>query len=142
MVSIEKWYIIGRKKYLGSSRKEKLNIIPDEYEDLVKENERLLLENKILKKAKYSSYKGEISPESENLIKRDFKANEPYSKSLTDITEFSLCDGKVYLSPLIDCFIGLPITYTIGKSPNTELTNTMLDNAHKIIGDAIKDVIK
>ncbi|MDY4980047.1 MAG: hypothetical protein SO095_05675 [Candidatus Onthovivens sp.] len=38
------------------------------------------------KKAKYSSYKGEISPESENIIKKDFKINEPYSKSLTDIT--------------------------------------------------------
>ena len=46
-------------------------------------------------------------------MKRDFKANEPYSKSLTDITEFSLCDGKVYLSPLIDCLTGVPITYTI-----------------------------
>ena len=88
------------------------------------------------KKAKYSWYKGEISPESENIIKRDFKANEPYSKSLTDITEFSLCDGKVYLSPLIDCFTGVPITYTIGKSPNSELTNTMLEQAHEIIGDS------
>lgn len=85
---------------------------------------------------KYLSYKGEISPESENIIKRDFKVNEPYSKSLTDITEFSSCDGKVYLSPLIDCFTGVPITYTIGKNPNSELTNTMLDQAHEIIGDS------
>ena len=59
---------------------------------------------------KYLSYKGDISPESENIIERDFKANDPYSKLLTDITEFSLCDGKVYLSPLIDCFMGVPIT--------------------------------
>ena len=28
------------------------------------------------------------------------------------------------------------ITYTIGKSPNSELTNTMLDQAHEIIGDS------
>ena len=88
------------------------------------------------KKVKYSSYKGEISSESENIIKRDFNANEPYSKSLTDITEFSLCDGKVYLAALIDCYTGIPITYTIEKSPNTELTNTMLDQAHEIIGDS------
>ena len=86
------------------------------------------------KRAKYSSYKGEISSESKNIIKRDFNANEPYSKSLTDITEFFLCDRKVYLSPLIDYFTGVPITYTIGKSPNSELTNTMLDQAHEIIG--------
>ena len=76
---------------------------------------------------KNSSYKGVISPESENIIKRDFNAYEPYSKSLTDITKFSLCDGKVYLSPLINCFTGVQITYAIGKSPNSKLTNTMLD---------------
>ena len=76
---------------------------------------------------KNSSYKGVISPESENIIKKDFKANESYSKSLTDITKFSLCDGKVYLSPLINCFTGVQITYAIGKSPNSKLTNTMLD---------------
>ena len=79
------------------------------------------------KKKKNSSYKGVISPESENIIKKDFKANESYSKSLTDITKFSLCDGKVYLSPLINCFTGVQITYAIGKSPNSKLTNTMLD---------------
>ena len=47
-----------------------------------------------------------------------------------------MCDGKVYLSHLIDCFTGVPITYTIGKSPNSELTNTMLEQAHEIIGDS------
>lgn len=52
---------------------------------------------------------------------------------LTDITEFGLSDGKVYLSPLIDCYTGLPITWTIGTSPNTQLTNTMLNQAHKIV---------
>ena len=76
---------------------------------------------------KNSSYKGVISPESENIIKKDFKANESYSKSLTDITKFSLCDGKVYLSPLINWFTGGQITYAIGKSPNSKLTNTILD---------------
>lgn len=58
------------------------------------------------------------------------------NKSLKDIREFSLCDGKVYLSALVDCFTGVPITYTIGRSPNSKLTNTMLDQAHEIIGDS------
>lgn len=88
------------------------------------------------RKGKYSSYKGEISPEETNIINRNFFSDKPYLKALTDITEFSLCDGKVYLSPLIDCYTGIPITYTISKSPNTELTNTMLDNAYKIIGNS------
>lgn len=90
-------------------------------------------------KKKYSSYEGEISPEVPNIINRDFKANKPHAKALTDISEFGMCDGKVYLSPLIDCYDGLPITWTIGKSPNSNLTNEMLDKAHSIIGN--KDII-
>lgn len=85
------------------------------------------------RKRKYSSYVGEISPEVPNLLNRDFKANKPYTKVLTDITEFSLKDGKVYLSPLIDCYDGLPIVYTCGTSPNSELTNSMLIKGHEII---------
>lgn len=85
------------------------------------------------RKRKYSSYEGEISPEVPNLLNRDFKVDKPYTKVLTDITEFSLKDGKVYLSPLIDCYDGLAIVYTCGTSPNSELTNTMLIKGHEII---------
>lgn len=87
------------------------------------------------KTRKFSSYKGEISPENPNLLNRDFKASKPHEKLLTDITEFALKDGKVYLSPLIDCYDGKPITYTIGMAPTSDLTNTMLIKAHEIIKD-------
>lgn len=53
---------------------------------------------------KYSSYAGEISPAIPNLVNRDFHADAPNTKWLTDITEFSIPAGKVYLSPIIDCF--------------------------------------
>lgn len=88
------------------------------------------------KPKKYSSYMGEISPSAENVIKRDFKAEKPFQKALTDITEFSLRDGKVYLSPMIDCFTGCPINWTIGKSPNSLLTTDMLDKTHELAGDS------
>jgi len=78
---------------------------------------------------KYSSYAGEISPDVENLINRDFCATVPNSKWLTDITEFSISAGKVYLSPIVDCFDGMPVAWTIGTSPDAELVNSMLDAA-------------
>jgi len=84
---------------------------------------------KAIKKKKYSSYMGEISPAVKNLLKRDFKADKPNEKWLTDITEFSIPAGKVYLSPIIDCFDGLPVAWTIGIHPDADLVNTMLDNA-------------
>ena len=81
------------------------------------------------KNRKYTSYKGEISPAVKNVIKRDFKAKVPNMKWLTDITEFRLPAGKVYLSPIIDCFDGLVVSWTIGSNPNSELVTSMLDTA-------------
>lgn len=48
---------------------------------------------------------------------------------LTDITEFHIPAGKIYLSSIIDCFDGIPVSWTIGISPDADLVNTMLDNA-------------
>ena len=84
---------------------------------------------KSLKKRKYNSYKGEISVAAENLVNRNFHADRPNQKWLTDITEFSIRAGKVYLSPIIDCYDGMPVVWSIGTSPNAELTNSMLKSA-------------
>lgn len=63
------------------------------------------------------------------MINRDFHANRLNKKWLTDITEFHISVGKIYLSSIIDCFDGLPVAWSIGTSPNAELVNTMLDSA-------------
>ena len=81
------------------------------------------------KRRRYGSYLGEISPAPDNLINRDFQAAAPNEKWLTDITEFQIPAGKVYLSPMIDCFDGLVISWTIGTRPDADLVNTMLDAA-------------
>ena len=57
-------------------------------------------------KKRCSSYKGEISSEVPNLLSRDFPADASGKKLLTDITEFNILAGKVYLSPLADCYDG------------------------------------
>lgn len=82
-----------------------------------------------VKHRKYSSYVGEVSPAAENILNRNFHAEMPNEKWLTDITEFGLPAGKVYLSPIIDCFDGMAVSWAIGTSPNAELANTMLDTA-------------
>lgn len=88
-----------------------------------------------VKRKKYNSYMGEISPAVDNIIKRDFHSDEPNQKWLTDITEFHIPAGKVYLSPIIDCFDGMAVTWTIGTSPNAEMVNTMLDEAASFLGE-------
>ena len=46
---------------------------------------------------------------------------------LTDITEFSIPAGKVYLSPIIDCFDGMVTTWNVSTKPDADLVNQMLD---------------
>ena len=87
------------------------------------------------KRRRYSSYQGEISPAVDNLVARDFHADKPNTKWLTDLTEFHIPAGKVYLSPIIDCFDGMVISWTIGTSPDAELVNTMLDAAIETLRD-------
>lgn len=82
-----------------------------------------------LRLRKYNSYAREITPAVPNLLKRDFKADQPNKKWLTDITEFHIPSGKVYLSPIIDCFDGAVISCTISTKPTAEMVNSMLDNA-------------
>jgi len=107
--------------------KSKGTIVSEKVVRRIMEEEQLVVPCK--KKRKYSSYKGEISPAVENLVARDFHANAPNTKWLTDLTEFHIPAGKVYLSPIIDCFDGMAVSWTIGTSPDAELVNTMLDDA-------------
>lgn len=81
------------------------------------------------KRRRYGSYMGEISPAPDNLLNRDFSASAPNQKWLTDITEFQIPAGKVYLSPMIDCHDGLVVSWSISTRPDAELVNTMLDTA-------------
>ena len=97
----------------------------------------------LLKRARrYSSYKGEIGGEApDNLVNRDFHAEEPNRLWVTDLTEFSIPAGKVYLSPVVDCYDGMPVAWTIGTSPNAELANRMLRDACSTLGDGGRPVI-
>ncbi len=100
------------------------------------------LEVTITRCRKYSSYAGEITPAVPNILDRDFQAETPNQKLVTDITEFSIQAGKVYLSPLIDCFDGQITSWTIGTSPNAELVNTMLSAAAETLAlDEKKPVV-
>ena len=96
----------------------------------------------LFKSAKrYSSYKGELTRAPENLANRDFHADGPNMLWVTDLTEFSIPAGKAYLSPLIDCYDGLPVAWTIGTSPNAELADGMLSGACSTLGEGDRPVI-
>lgn len=93
------------------------------------------------KTKKYNSYAGEITPSVSNKIERNFSSNRPNAKWLSDITEFGIPAGKVYLSPIIDCFDGLIVTWEISQSPNSNLVNSMLDNAINLLTPNEKPIL-
>ena len=41
---------------------------------------------------------------SDDLIKRDFSAEKPLEKCITDMTEIKASDGKLYVSAIFDCY--------------------------------------
>ena len=55
-----------------------------------------------VRRKKYRSYKGEVGKIAPNLLNRDFRAEKPNQKWVTDVTEFSLFGKKLYLSPILD----------------------------------------
>ena len=105
---------------------------------LMKEEQLVVLNTR---RRRYNSYMGEISPAVENIIQRDFHADRPNVKWLTDITEFNIPAGKVYLSPIIDYFDGMAVSWSIGTHPNANLVNTMLDQAVRQLGEGEHPIV-
>lgn len=57
----------------------------------------------------------------DNLIQRDFSADTPNHKWLTDITQIPCADGKLYIAPVLDCFNG-----EIRRNPKHERHGALL----------------
>lgn len=88
---------------------------------------QLGLKGKQRKNDKYHSYKGTVGKVADNLLKRDFYAEKPFEKITTDVTQFNVCDEKVYLSPVLDLFNNEIVSYSISTSPNLEQVREMLN---------------
>ncbi|WP_417898431.1 IS3 family transposase [Bacillus haimaensis] len=80
----------------------------------------------IVRIKKYKSYTGEVGKAAPNILNRNFKADRPNQKWVTDVTEFKLFGQKLYLSPILDLFNGEIITYTLQSRPTFDLVETML----------------
>lgn len=108
---------------------------------------RLMREDRIevryaKRKRRYTSYIGEVTPAPDDLVKRNFHADEPNQLWLTDITEFSASDDKVYLSPVVDCFDGKVVAWRTSRHPDIDLVETMMDDAIASLDDETAARIK
>lgn len=91
------------------------------------------LKCKTVGKNKYNSYKGKVGKVAKNILNRNFKADKPKEKLVTDITEFKVNGEKVYLSPVLDLYNGEIISYAISLRPTFEQVKNMLKMLFKVI---------
>lgn len=84
---------------------------------------------------KYRSFKGEVGKVAPNLLERDFEADMPNQKWVTDVTEFSLFGQKMYLSPILDLCSRDLVAYTIAERPSLSMVTDMAGQAFEKLPD-------
>lgn len=67
---------------------------------------------------------------SDDKIKRDFTAEEPLKKCVTDITEMKCLNGKLYISVLEDCFDNAVLGLAMANNMRAQLCVNTLKNAY------------
>lgn len=80
-----------------------------------------------IRRKRYDSYRGERGKTAENILDRDFGAEAPMAKLVTDVTEFKVAGGKAYLSPVMDLYNNEIVAWSVARSPNLAQTMEMLD---------------
>ena len=90
---------------------------------------------------KYKSYKGDVGKTAPNLLERNFEAEKPNQKWVTDVTEFSLFGQKLYLSPILDLCSRDIVSYSISDKPVLSMVTEMLDKAFARIPDGINLIL-
>lgn len=96
-------------------------------------------------KAKYKSYNIDMDGAVYNMLLekqvdevkhttkyiRQFSTDFPNQIWGTDVTEFHIASGKLYLSPILDFHTREIISYSVSKSPNYKQIKDMLNDAFK-----------
>ena len=94
-------------------------------------------------RTKYQSYKGDFNGTVDNILLykkvdtkkhrteyiRDFSTTDVNEKWTTDVSEFHIAAGKLYLSPILDMHNREIVSYNISKSPSFVQTTDMLNKA-------------
>jgi len=79
-----------------------------------------------IRRKRYSSYRGEQGEAAGNVLGRDFSADAPMRKLVTDVTEFRQPWGKAYLSPVMDLFNNEIVAWSVSEHPNMAQVDEMM----------------
>ena len=83
----------------------------------------------LVRPKKYRSYQGTVGRIAPNVLQRQFHADRPNQKWVTDVTEFKVGDQKLYLSPMLDLYNGEIVAFETARRPAFEMVKGMLRKA-------------
>ena len=69
---------------------------------------------------------GRVGKSSPNLLARDFKAEGPMTKLVTDATEFKVGGAELCLPSVVDLYNDEVVTYSISRSTSMKMVLEML----------------
>lgn len=80
----------------------------------------------LVRPKKYRSYPGPGNAQAPHLLQRQFQADAPHQKWVTDVTEFNVRGSNLYLSPVMDLYNGEIVAYEMRDKPDFQLVGNML----------------
>lgn len=83
----------------------------------------------LVRPKRYRSYRGQFNARVPNVLDRQFQADRPNQKWVTDVTEFNVKGNKLYLSPVMDLYNGEIVAYETQERPHLPLVSNMLKKA-------------
>lgn len=85
-----------------------------------------------IRRRRYNSYQGEVGKAADNVLNREFEADAPMTKLVTDVTEFRVAGDKAYLSPVMDLYNNEIVAFSVSRRPNMGQVKEMMAQLAKL----------
>lgn len=95
----------------------------------------------LVRPKRYKAFAGAIAETAPNHLQRDFGADQPNEKWVTDVTEFKVNNRKLYLSPVMDLYNREIVSYEIAERPLPTMIESMLTKAFDRLGPSERPML-
>ena len=86
-----------------------------------------------IRQKRYRSYRGTVGKVAPNILGRDFRAERPYQRLVTDVSQISVGGERCFLSPVLDLFSREIVCYDISDRADLAQIGSMLGKLFAVI---------
>lgn len=95
----------------------------------------------LVRPKRYKAFDGAAAETAPDRLERDFKADKPNEKWVTDVTEFKVNNRKLYLSPMMDLYNREIVSYEIAERLLPIMVESMLTKAFERLDSDQRPII-